>query len=62
MAHVNEGSQFFYLPPTRLSTTPQAEWTCLYSPAADRHCTLAGTHFPSRWGWRAELACYYTDV
>jgi len=23
---------------------------CLYSPAAEHHCTLAGTHFSSRWG------------
>ena len=30
--------------------------TCLYYPAAERHHTLAGTHFPSRWGWKAELA------
>jgi len=24
--------------------------TCLYSPAAEHHRTLAGTHFPSHWG------------
>jgi len=24
--------------------------TCLYSPAAERQHTLAGTHFPSHWG------------
>jgi len=29
--------------------------TCLYSPAAGRHRTLTGTHFPSRWGYKAEL-------
>jgi len=26
--------------------------TCLYSPAAERHRTLAGTQLPSRWGRR----------
>ena len=30
--------------------------TCLYSPAAERHRTLTGTHFPSRWGYKAELS------
>jgi len=45
MARVNEGSQF-YLPPTRLSTSGMSH-TCLYSPAAEHHRTLAGTHFPS---------------
>jgi len=30
--------------------------TCLYCPAAERHRTLAGTHFPSRSGQKAELA------
>jgi len=31
----------------------QVEWTvrsCLYCSAAERHHTLAGTHFPSHWG------------
>ena len=48
MARANEGSQF-YLPPTRLSTSGMSH-TCLYSPAAEHHRTLAGrpTHFPSR--------------
>jgi len=31
--------------------------TCLYSPATEHHRTLPGTHFPSSWGWEAELAC-----
>jgi len=48
MARVNEGSQF-YVPPTRLSTTGMNH-TCLYSPAAECHRTLAGTHFLSCWG------------
>jgi len=26
------------------------ESSCLCSTAAERHRTLAGTHFPSRWG------------
>jgi len=26
--------------------------TCIYSPATERHHTLAGTHFPSCWGRR----------
>jgi len=38
-----------YLPPTRLSTSGMNH-TCLYSPAAEPRRTLAGTHFPSRWG------------
>jgi len=46
MARVNEGSQF-YLPPTRLSTSGMNH-TCLHSPAAEHHRTLAGTHFLSR--------------
>jgi len=37
------------MPPTRLSTSGMS-YTYLYSPAAERHCTLAGTHFPSCWG------------
>jgi len=44
LARVNEGSHCFYLPPTRLSTSG------MNSPAAEHHRTLAGTHFPSRWG------------
>jgi len=48
MACVNEGSQF-YLPPTRLFATGMNH-TCLYSPAAEHHCTLAGTNFLSCWG------------
>ena len=43
-----------YLPPTRASTSEMYH-TCLYSATAERHCTLSGTHFPSRWGY-AELA------
>jgi len=39
----------FYLPSTRLSTSGMNH-TCLYSPAAERHRTLAGTHFTSHWG------------
>jgi len=39
----------FYLSLTRLSTSGMKH-TCLYSPTAERHRTLAGTHFPSRWG------------
>jgi len=30
--------------------------TCLSSPAAEHHRTLAGTHFPPQWGQKAELA------
>jgi len=44
MARVNEGSHsFFYLSltPTRFSTI-EMNHTCLYSPAAERHRTLAG--------------------
>jgi len=37
----------FYLPTTSLSTSGMNH-TCLYSPAAERHRTLAGTHFPAR--------------
>ena len=48
MARVNEGSQF-YLPPIHLSTSGMNR-TCLYSPAAEHHCTLAGILFPSCWG------------
>jgi len=48
MARVNEGSQFF-LPPTRLSESGMNH-TCLYSPAAERHRTLAGTHCQSCLG------------
>jgi len=44
MARVNKVSQY-YLPPTRLSTSG-TNHTCFYSPAAQRHRTLAGTHFP----------------
>jgi len=32
------------------------ELSCLYSPAATHHRTLAGTQFPSHRGWEAELA------
>jgi len=39
MTRVNEWSQF-YLPPTRLSTSGMNH-TCLYSPAAQHHRTLA---------------------
>jgi len=45
MARVNEGSQF-YVPPTRLFTSGMNQ-TCLYTPAAEHHRTLAGTHFLS---------------
>jgi len=48
MARVNERSHF-YLPPTRASTSGVSR-TCLYSPATEHHCTLAGTYFPSHWG------------
>jgi len=54
MAWVNEGSQF-YLPPTHLSTS-RMNHTCLYFPSVERHRTLADTHFPFRWGKKAELA------
>jgi len=37
-----------YFPPTRLSTSGRSH-TCLYSPTAERHHILAGTHFLSRW-------------
>jgi len=30
--------------------------SCLYSPAAQHHRSLAGAHFLSRWGQEAELA------
>ena len=46
MARVNEGFTQFYLPPTHLSTSGMSH-ICLYSPVAERHCTLAGTHFSS---------------
>jgi len=39
----------FYLPPTGLSTNGMSH-TCLYSPAAEHHCTLAGTHFQTTPG------------
>jgi len=29
---------------------------CLYSPTVEHHHTLAGTHFPSSWGYEADLA------
>jgi len=45
----------FYLPPTR-SATSEMNQTCLYSAAAERHRTLAGTHFPSCLGQKAELS------
>jgi len=44
MARVNERSQF-YLLATHLSTSGMNH-TCLYSPAAEHHRNLAGTHFP----------------
>ena len=46
---VARGITQFYLPPTRLSTSGMNH-TCFYSPATEHHCTLAGTHFPSRSG------------
>jgi len=49
VARVNEGVTQFYLPPTRLSTSGMNH-TCLYSPAAEHHRTVASTDFPSRWG------------
>jgi len=54
MAHVNEGSHTFTC---RLSTSGRNH-TCLYSTAAERHRTLAATHFRFRWGQKAELAKY----
>jgi len=36
--------------------------TCLYSPAAEHHRTLAGTHFSSRWGSEAELAWWLGKI
>ena len=39
---------------TDLSAT--LEPSCLISPAAEHHRTLAGTHFPSHVGYEAELA------
>jgi len=47
-AHFNEESQF-YLSPTCLLTSGSSH-TCLYSPAAEHHRTLADTHFPTHWG------------
>jgi len=38
----------FYLSPTRLSTSV-VDHTCLYSPAAEHHLPLAGTHFTVPW-------------
>jgi len=46
LAENNKGSHSFNLPPTNLSTSGMSH-TCLYSPAAEHHRTLAGTHFPS---------------
>jgi len=50
LTRVNEGSHRFTLPLTRLSTWNEP--SCLYSPAAEHHRTLAGTHFsvPHRVG------------
>jgi len=55
MAHVNERSHSFTCHP---HVYPQGgmNHACLYSPAAECHRTLAGTHFPSHWGYEAELA------
>jgi len=38
-----------YLPPICLSTSGM-NYSCLCSPAAQRHRTLACTHFRSHWG------------
>jgi len=46
----------FYPPTARLSTNGTSH-TYLSSPATEHHRTLAGTHFPSCWAWKAELAC-----
>ena len=43
MARVNEGHTV--LPATH--TFVHMNRTCLYTPATERHRTLAGTHFPS---------------
>jgi len=45
VAYVNEVSQL-YLPPTHASISGMSH-ACLYSPAAERHRTVAGAHFPS---------------
>jgi len=50
MARV-KGITQFYLPATRLSTNGMSH-TFLYSPAAERHRTLAGTHFRPAEGRR----------
>ena len=48
MAHVNEGSRSFTCHPHVYHKWKCGiNYTCLYSPAAERHRTLAGTHFPS---------------
>jgi len=38
--YVTMGSQFLF------TCHPHTNHTCLYSPAARRHCLLAGTHCP----------------
>ena len=42
------------MPPTCLSTSGISH-THHYSPAAEHHHNLAGTHFLSHWGYEAEL-------
>jgi len=44
------------LPATTRLSTGGMNRTYLYSPTAEHHRTLAGTHFPSRWGQEAKLA------
>jgi len=44
-----ESQHSLTMPLIRLSTGGMNH-TCLYCPAAERHRTLAGTHFPTLWG------------
>jgi len=50
VARVNEGSHSFTCHP---HVYLQVEWTmpAFCCPAAERHRTLGGTHFPYRWGY-----------
>ena len=62
-ATYQQGIRQFYLPPMFIHSG--MSHTCHYSPAADHHHTLAGTHFPSHWEKEAELAWvawWNTDV
>jgi len=54
-----------YLPPTRLSTSALS-YTCLYSPTAELHSPLAGTHFHHaegrRLSWPGWLVTYRDGI